>query len=167
MALETVPLGKVSNGQALVLFVPTIANPAAPTIAELTAGTVKKITYSATGDGYKHTRAITKVRANRFTLAQEIQYDGTVVDDVTITYAYTNTAGDVVRLALTKGVSGFLVERWAVDNSVAIAAAQIVHVIPITASESIPDAPVKDQELTRTLVCNVSGTVLMDVAVAA
>lgn len=167
MALETVPLGLPSDGQALILFVPAIANPAAPTAAELTAGTVKKLTYSATGDGYKHDVTINKVRANRFTLPQEIQYDGTIVDDLSITYAYTNTAGDVVRLALPTGTTGFIVERWAVANEVAVAAAQIVDVIPFRASIPLKDAPVRNQELTRTQVLNVTGTVMRDVAVAA
>ena len=167
MALETVPAGLPSDGQALILFVPAIANPAAPTVSELTAGTVKKLTYSATGDGYKHDVTINKVRANRFTLPQEIQYDGTIVDDITITYAYTNTAGDVVRLALPTGTTGFVVERWAVANETAVAAAQIVDVIPIRASIPLKDAPVRNQELTRTQVLNVTGTVFRDVTVAA
>ena len=167
MALETVPLGLPSDGQGLVLFVPAIANPAAPTVSELTAGTVKKLTYSITGDGYNHTVTINKIRANRLTLPQEIQYDGTIVDDLTITYAYTNTAGDVARLALPTGTTGFIVERWAVANEVAIAAAQIVDVIPIKASVPLKDAPVRNQELTRTQVLNVTGNVYRDITVAA
>jgi len=167
MPLETVPAGKVSDGNGLVLFVPTIANPAAPTVAELTAGTIKKITYSITGDGYAHGITVNTVTANRLTLAQALQYDGTVTDDLEITYAYTNTAGDVVRLALPQGTTGYIVERWAVANDVAIAAAQIVDVIPITASISRKNAPATNTELTRTQKLNVTGTVYRDVAVAA
>jgi len=167
MPLETVPAGKVSDGNALVLFVPTIANPAAPTVAELTAGTVKKITYSLTGDGYAHGVTVNTVTANRFTLAQAIQYDGTITDDLEITYAYTNTAGDVVRLALPQGTTGYIVERWAVANDVAIAAAQLVDVIPISASLQRKNPPAANTELTRSQKLNVTGTVYRDVAVAA
>lgn len=165
--LETVPAGVVSDGNGLVLFVPTIANPAAPTVAELTAGTVKKITYSITGDGYKHDTTVNTVVAERLTLAQAIQYDGTVTDDLEITFAYTNTVGDVVRLALPQGTTGFIVERWAVPNDTAIAAAQLVDVIPIKASIQRKNAPAKNQELTRSLKLNVTGPVQRDVAVAA
>jgi len=169
MPIEAVPAGQVSDGFGLVLFVPAagLADPAAPTVAELTAGTVKKLTYSITGDGYKHTTTINKVKTYRLTLKQEIQYDGTEVDDLTITYAYTNTAGDVIRTALPVNTTGWIVERWAIDNATAIAAAQIIDVIPIKASLPLKDAPVRDQELTRTQVLNVTGRVYRDILVVA
>jgi hypothetical protein len=166
MVLETVPAGVVSDGNGLVLFVPAIANTAAPTVAELTAGGVKKITYSITGDGgYTHGVTINTVTANRLTLVQTIQYDGTIADDLEIKFVYTNTAGDVVRLALPQGQAGFIVERWAVPNSQAIAAGDIVDVIPIKASLQRKDAPAANTELTRTQKLNVTGTVQRDVAV--
>lgn len=167
MVLETVPQGIVSDGNGLVLFVPTIANPAAPTVAELTAGTVKKLTYSITGDGYTHTVTIGTVTANRLTLKQVLQYDGTVTDELSIKYVYTNTAGDVVRLALPEGTTGFIVERWAVPNATNIAAAQLVDVLPISASIPLKDAPATNTELTRTQRLNVTGTVYRDVLVVA
>jgi hypothetical protein len=167
MPLETVPPGQVSDGHGLVLFVPTIADPSAPTVAELTAGTVKKITYSITGDGYAHATTVATVVANRLPLAQALQYDGTVTDDLEITYAYTNTAGDVVRLALPQGTTGFIVERWAYANELAIAAAQLVDVIPIKASLQRKNPPATNTELTRTQKLNVTGTVYRDVLVAA
>lgn len=167
MPLETVPAGTPSDGQGLVLFVPTITNPAAPTVAELTAGTVKKLTYSITGDGYAHSVTINAVTANRLTLKQTLQYDGTEVDELSITYVYTNTAGDVVRTALPQGTSGFIVERWAIPNETNIAVAQIVDVIPIKASVPVKNAPAANQELTRTQRLNVTGPVQRDVLVAA
>lgn len=169
MALEAVPAGQVSDGFGLVLFVPTagIANPAAPTVAELTAGTVKSFTYSITHDGFKHTTTINKVKTNRLTLKQEIQYDGTEVDDLALTYAYTNTNTDVIRVALPVNTTGWLVTRWGIDNATAIAAAQIIDVIPFKASLPLKDAPVKDSEITRTQVLNVTGKVWRDVLVVA
>jgi hypothetical protein len=168
MPLETVTPGMTAEGNGLVLFVPAIANPAGPTVAELTAGTVKAITYSITGDGYSHGITSTAVKANRYSLAQEIQYDGTVVDDLEITYVVSKTTGDVVRLALPQGTSGFIVERYGYPNSTAIAAAQILDaVIPIKAGLPRPNALVMNQEITRTQRLNVSGTVYRDVVVAA
>jgi hypothetical protein len=167
VTLEAVPAGQVSDGFGLVLFVPTIADTLNPTVAELTAAGVKKITYSVTGDGYKHDTTVNTVAANRLTLAQVIQYDGTITDDLEITFVYTNTAGDVVRLALPQGQAGYIVERWAVDNAVAIAAAQIVDVIPIKASIQRKNAPATNTELTRTQKLNVTGPVQRDVPVHA
>ncbi|MEF2979105.1 phage tail tube protein [Subtercola sp. YIM 133946] len=165
--IESVPAGTVSNGQALILFVPAIANIFAPTVAELTAVGVKRLTYGLTGDGYKHSVTIGKIRINRFTLPQEIQSMGTIVDDLTLTAPYTNTPSDTVRLALPKDQTGFIVERFAVANSVDIAAAQLVDVIPIKAGLATKDQPVKDQELTRTQDLYVTSSVARDVTVAA
>ena len=167
---EAVPTGVVSDGNGRVVFVKTLADPSKPKVTELsstTAGAVVPLTYSITGDGYSHSVTINKVTANRLTLPTQIQYDGTEVDDLSITYAYTNTEGDKVRLALPKGTTGYVVERWAIPNGTEWAAAQIVTVIQITASTSLPNAPVTNQELTRTQALNVSGKVWRDVAVVA
>lgn len=167
MSTEAVPAGTVADGNGLVLFVPTIAVPSAPTVAELTATGVKFLTYSIVGGGYTHTITVNKVKIDRFTLAQELQKDGIVTDELSIKYVYDNTADDVVRLALPTGQVGFIVERFAVPNGQAIAAADIVDVIPIKASIPAKDAPAANAELTRTQALNVTGIVQRDVAVAA
>jgi len=166
MPLESVPAGLVSDGNGLVLFVPTIANPAAPTAAELTAGTVKKLTYSITGDGYNHTVTVNTVTVNRLTLEQTLQYDGTITDELEITYVWgAPSTGDVARLALPKGTTGYIVERWNIPNATTVVATQIVDVIPITAGLQRKNAPTANAEITRTQKLNVTGTVYRDVAV--
>ena len=166
MTLETVPAGQVSDGFGVVIFVPAIANIAAPTALEINAVGSKHLTYSIEAGGYKHTISVNQVKINRLTLAQIIQQDGTVEDSLEITYAYNQTASDVARLALPVGTVGFIVERWAIGNGTAIAAADVVHVIPIKASVQKPDAPVANQELTITQALNVTGTVQRFVSVA-
>jgi hypothetical protein len=160
MALETVPAGVVSDGNGLVLFVPTIADPTAPTTTELTAGTVKKLTYSITGDGYKHDITVNTVTINRLTLKQVLQYDGTVTDDLEITYVWgLPTTGDIARLALPVGTTGYIVERWNVANGTAPAVGDIVDVIPIKAGLQRKNAPTANAENTITQKLNVTGTV--------
>ena len=167
MATEAVPTGTISDGNGLVLFVPAIADINNPTVAELTAVGVKKLTYSIDAGGYTHTITVNKVKVNRLTLKQELQYDGVVTDDVSIKYIYNNTVDDIVRLALPTGQTGFIVERWAVPNGQDIAAADIVDIIPIKASIPAKDAPAANAELTRTQALNVTGIVARDVAVVA
>lgn len=167
MATEAVPTGTISDGNGLVLFVPTIADINNPTVAELTATGVKKLTYSIDAGGYTHTITVNKVKVNRLTLKQELQYDGVVTDDLSIKYIYNNTVDDIVRLALPTGQVGFIVERWAVPNGQDIAAADIVDIIPIKASIPAKDAPAANAELTRTQALNVTGIVARDVAVVA
>lgn len=167
MSLEEVPAGTPSDGNGKVWFVPTIADPSKPKVTELNADTAVPLTYSITGDGYAHTVTINKITANRLTLPNQIQYDGTEVDDLSITYAYTNTESDIVRLALPKGTTGFIVERWAVANEVDPTVGQIVDVLPIQASTPLKNAPVTNQELTRTQALNITGKVYRDVALVA
>lgn len=167
MSLEDVPAGTPSDGNGKVWFVPTIADPSKPSVTELTGSSAIPLTYSITGDGYSHTVTINKITANRLTLPNQIQYDGTEVDDLAITYAYTNTESDVVRLALPKGTTGYIVERWAVANEVDPTAGQIVDVIPIQASTPLKNAPVTNQELTRTQALNITGKVYRDVLLVA
>jgi hypothetical protein len=163
MSLEDVPAGTPSDGNGKVWFVPTIADPSKPKVSELTAQTAIPLTYSITGDGYAHTVTINKITANRLTLKNQVQYDGTEVDDLAITYAYTNTEDDVVRLALPQGTRGYIVERWAVANEIDPTAGQIVDVIPIQASASLKNAPATNAELTRTQALNITGKVWRDV----
>lgn len=166
MAFEDVPAGTPSDGNFKVLFVPAIADIDSPTEAELTASGVIALTYSITGDGYTHTVTVNKITANRLTLPVPIQYDGTETHELSVTYAYTNKAGDVIRIGLPQGTKGYIVERWAVANEEAFETGQIVDVIPVTASKHIKNAPVMNQELTRTLALNISGRVASDVLVA-
>lgn len=167
MTNESVPAGTPSDGQFLVLFVPTLANPAAPTEAELNATGVVRLTYSITGDGYTHTVTINKITADRLTLPNQLQYDGTETDELSITFPYTNTDADIARLALTRGTKGFIVERPAVANELDPAAGQLVDVMPIQASLALKNAPVKNQELTRTQALNITGKVHRDVEIVA
>lgn len=166
MALESVPAGVVADGNGLVLFVTTIASTSAPTAAELTAGTVKKLTYSITGDGYKHDVTEAVVTVNRLTLAQVLQYAGTITDDLEITYVWgTASTGDIARLALPVGTTGYIVERWNVANGTAVAAGDKVNVIPITAGVQRINAPASNTENTMTQKLYVTGTVQRLVAV--
>lgn len=161
MALETVPTGVASDGNGLVLFVPTIADPAAPTVAELAAGT--PITYSLTGDGFNHTTTENRVTANRLTLKQQIQYAGTIADEVELSYANGSTA----ETTLEQGTTGYIVARWGVPNEDAVAAADVVTVIPGVAGVQRQNPPAVNTELSKSQLWLVSGTVQRDVAVVA
>lgn len=165
MALETAPPGVVSDGNVLVLFVPTIADPTAPTATELTAQTVVPLTYSGSGDGYKHDVTINDVTINRFTMKQSLTEEGTTDDKITYTYVYTNTVSDVALTALPEDTVGYIVERWAVPNAQVVAADDVVDVVPFKAGIPKKDAPTTNQELTRTQNLNVTGTVNRDVSV--
>tara|TARA_R110002020_G_scaffold48774_4_gene139034 strand:+ start:658 stop:1149 length:492 start_codon:yes stop_codon:yes gene_type:complete len=163
MALEATPAGSASDGRGLVLWVPTIANPAAPTVAELTAGTVVPITYSLTPDGFAHDTTENTISDGRYTLKQVLELPGTVTDTLELTYV----AGTPAQTALVEGTDGFIVHRIGVLNETAIAAAQKVDVIPVRAGIQRKVAPTANTLLSRMSKMFVTGTVRRDVAVAA
>lgn len=167
MAEETVAQGVVADGHGLVLFVPAIANPAAPTVTELSAVGVKKLTYSLTPDGFAHDTSVATVTSGRWTLAQALEYDGIITDTVEVTYVYTNTESDVARLTLTPGIEGFIVKRLAIENGEAIVADQIVTVLPIKASIQRDVPPTQNSELAKIQKLNITGKVQRDVKVVA
>lgn len=169
MPLETVQNGQAADGFGLVLFVPTIANPAAPTVAELSAGTVKKITYGLAPDGFDHQTSVATITTGRYTLQQALELDGVITDTVEIKYVYNRQTPTVVELALgTVGTTGYLVEMLGYANGTAIAAAQKINaVIPIRSSIARDVPPTANSELMKILKLNVTGTVYREIAVAA
>lgn len=167
MPTETVAPGKAADGQGLVLFVPTIADPSAPTAAELTAATVKKLTYSLVPDGFRHETTENVINSGRYTLKQILELPGTITDTLEVQYVYTNTDSDIARLALTPGVEGYIVHRLGYPNETAPAAEQVVDVIPITAGIQRKVPPTANTELQRMQKLHVRGEVQRDVEVAA
>jgi hypothetical protein len=163
MALENVPAGQSSDGRGLVLWVPAISNPAAPTVAELTGGTVVAITYSLTPDGFRHDTTENVISDGRYTLKQVLELPGTVTDTLELQYV----AGTPAQTALTEGTNGFIVHRLGVPNETTIAAAQKVDVIPVRAGVQRKVAPTANTLLSRQSKMFVTGTVYRDVAVAA
>lgn len=163
MALETVPAGQASDGRGLVLWVPAIANPAAPTAAELNAGTVKALTYSLVPDGFRHTTTENVISSGRYTLRQILELPGTVIDELEVQYV----TGSPAETTLTEGTTGFIVHRLGVPNETAPTAAQKVDVIPGRAGLQRKVAPTANTELQKVQKIFVAGTVQRDVAIAA
>src|SRR5690606_16430275 len=129
MSLSEVAPGEVSDGRSLVLWVPAIADPSKPTVTELTASGVVDLTYGLFGDGFDHQTDVTKFETTRYTLAQVLENEGTVKDSITVKYPYMGTEQDEVRLALTRGTRGFVVERLVVPNEEEVAADQLLSIV--------------------------------------
>lgn len=94
------------RGKSKVLFVPAVANPAAPTTVELAAGIdLSEQTAEISGWEFTGSRIPTPNLANNFT--PQITGEDTV-GDASITF-YDDDANDDVRTALAKGTQGFIV----------------------------------------------------------
>ncbi len=165
MPLEAVAAGTPADGNGLVLWVPAIENHAAPTVAELTAGTVKPLTYALAPDGFDHQTSVAIITSGRYTLAQALESEGVITDTVEVKYVYKNDQSDTASTTLAPGATGFIVKRLGVSNATAVTAAQKVTVIPVKAGVRRDVPPTANTELMKIQKLLVTGTVHRDVAV--
>lgn len=137
-----------ADGNFSVLIVPTIADPAAPTVTELTAAGVVDISCYLTSDGFTPSldeQVISDERLcdtqvyeqpGRFTRSLDVIY----IDNTNSPNADTqNTAKDT----LVPGSTHMLVTRRGVAFDAAYAADQVVNVLPIKCgqyNEQTPEA---------------------------
>ena len=158
MALEATPLSVASDGNLLVLFVPT-GNPLS--LANLTAGTTKPITYSLTPTGFNRATSQEMVQDDRLTLVQYLQNLGRVKETLDVTYVFGD-AGDVASAAMTPGTAGWIVVRYAVPNATALAVGQKVDAIPVKCGAQEKSAPTANGVFTKKQMLAITGAVQTD-----
>lgn len=167
MALEETPGSVATDGNLSLWFVPfgESTNPASKAI--LDGVTAKRITYSLTPDGFAHTIDEATIEDGRLTLRQALQAAGTVTDNLELSYVY-GADDDVARVALTEGVKGWIVARYAVPNETAVTiTTQSVDVLPIRAGVQRKSAPARNAVFTIMQKQFITGTVLRDQVVVA
>lgn len=169
MAMEDWQSGFAIDDRGIVLWVPVIAKTDAPTVAELTAAGVVRLTGGLTPDGFSHTPTVNKVTAGRYARKQTITYDGTVSDEVVVRYVYNRTTPTEVEEILgTPGVDGNIVHILGYPNDHTIAAGTKLNaVIPVTTSVSVDIPATANTEAFKETRPNVRGDVAREVAVAA
>lgn len=143
------PEGVDAQGNESVIFVPTLANPEAPTVAELTGATA--INLSCALRGFEPGADQASVPDIRLCSREQYESPGRVTPTIgDITYVYDPQAAgaddpeNIHYDTLKQGVSGYLVDRRGLDaRTVAVLAAQIVDVYPVTlgAQRRVPVDP--------------------------
>lgn len=160
--------GQVSDGHGLVLWVPAIEDPKNPKLSELTASGVVDLTYNLFGDGFEHKSEVTKNTSSRYTLAQELEFEGTEKDSITIKYPYKATDDDLVRTSLVRGTEGFVVERLGLPKATPLAADQLLSIVaPVRCGKQREIPRTKNTEIGKIQDLLPIGTVETDVKVAA
>jgi hypothetical protein len=151
MTFEDTPGSVDTDGTLLVLIVPEdgLADPRNPKLSELTATTVKRITYSLTPDGWAHTTNEDSGTDDRLTLPTSFESRGKVTDSLEVGYVY-GAEDDVADPLLVPGFRGFAVARYAVENSVDLAADQEVDVIPFEAGVKRRNPPAANAKWSKT-----------------
>lgn len=161
--------GFAVDDKGIVLWVPAIANVYEPTVTELTAAGVVRLTFGLTPDGFNHAPTVNKVTSGRYTSKQVITYDGTVSDDLTLRYVYNRTTPTEVEETIgTPGVDGNIVHILGYPNDHEIAVGTKLNaVIPVTTSISTDIPATANTEAFKEQKPNVRGEVAREVAVVA
>lgn len=135
------------DGQVRVAFVATIANIAAPTVAELNAGILLHDTMTADGlIGYEATTADVDTSALSSTFDTvsigRDSYSGTA-----LRLKKQTVGADTVRTTLSRGTTGFTVVRRGLPATTAWASTQQVEVYPIICGRRKEIVPAKNELL--------------------
>lgn len=130
------PEGVSSQGNESLIFVPTLANPAAPKVSELTGAGAINLSFAARGFEPQSEQA--SVPDVRLGSRQTFETPGRVnktLNDITYVYDPQGEEDDPDNVhydAMKRGVTGYLVDRRGLDaETVAVAAAQKVDVYPV------------------------------------
>jgi hypothetical protein len=165
MAAETVPLSVNSDGNLTIWWVPGLAsNPLSAAV--INAGTTKAITFSLTADGWDYKSEEAIVEDERLALKQALQDIGIVTDTLEIKYVFGD-AGDVARVALTEGASGWFVVRYAKANDTTAVVNDKVDALPVKLGRQRKSAPVKNGTFTIMQRAVFKGVPKLDQAVVA
>lgn len=155
MALETTPPSQASDGFLRIGFVPTGNN---LSVAILTGGTEKDLTYSFTPSGFNRQYTENSVDDPRLTNIQVLSQPGTFTEKITVQYVVTDlSAADIAYTALGGAgvgqVTGFLSVRYGVANAVAWTVGQKVDSITFRSGKPMRDPATANglQTMTQTL----------------
>lgn len=158
MPLEATPLSVAADGNLLVAFVPS-GNSLSKAV--LDAATTKKITYSLTPSGFNRSTTQDTISDERLTLSQLLEQAGRIKETLEVEYVFGD-AGDVAKVALAEGVTGFIVARYAIPNATDWTVGQKVDSIPIKCGVQAKGAPTANGVFTITQKLFVTGAVIRD-----
>lgn len=132
------------DGMMRVVWAPTIANIAAPTVAELTAGV--DLTPRLLPDGLNTPVDTGEVDTSKMSsTANSARVGRRNFSGLSVKYVRGTEDGDTeVEEALVYGATGYLVVRRDIAYATAIAASQRVEVYPSQCKEPNPDSPGPD-----------------------
>lgn len=127
----------LADGNVKVTYVPVIANKAAPTVAELTAGT--DLQCLITSDGLQVSVNEDVISIPKLCETTNSEAPGRATFQVTLTLVRkTVVAEDDAWTTLLRNTAGFLVMRYGLAHDTAYAASQEVQVFPGKAGERRP-----------------------------
>lgn len=133
----TQPASVVNDGNHLLLWVPTLADPAEPTVPELTDPAVLDVTCYLTDNGWAPSMSEERVPDNRICTTQNYSKPGRVGFAPTIVFVSNpeEPTDDEARTTLEPLTEGYFVWRPLVPYEQAVAAGDLVNVYPVELGE--------------------------------
>ena len=157
-----------ADGNVKVAWVPSLAVPASPSVAELIAGSVVDLSCYLTDDGFTPSTDEQTITDNRLCSRQTFEQPGRFQDGLQIKYVRGQTVPeDLAFTTLIRGTQGFYVVRWGIAYETAFLAAQKVDVYPSTCGVQMKQPPEANTPLRVQQKLFVTGTVQRDVLIAA
>jgi hypothetical protein len=144
-----IPAAVPSMGTRRALFLPTVANILAITVAEATAG--DNISCYLTRTGWQPTKDQATIVDPRYCSAQDFEVPGAKSRQLMLTYTFNlnSPTDDEARLALVEGVTGVLVHFIQMDEDAdTFAASDWYEAVPVRMGEQ-NILPVEDNALDR------------------
>jgi hypothetical protein len=131
------------DGMIKVSFVPTIANVAGPTVAELNAGTA--LEGRLTADGLSISSDTASIDTSKLNSTANSETIGRDSYSLSVTYVRgDDSAATSVQAALVRGAAGYLVVRRDKLSTVAWAAGDKAEVYPVICKRPNPATPGPD-----------------------
>lgn len=130
--MPSIPSSPV-DGNVRVAFVPALADPAAPTVAELTAVGAFDVSCYLTGDGWADGGDQATIADDRLCDRESYTRPGRKSNTLTIRYVHNpdDLTNDRARVQLPEGTRGYFVRRNGPAYEQALAAGDLVEVWPV------------------------------------
>jgi hypothetical protein len=171
MSDAVLPTSIPADGSLLVLWVPTLADPAEPTLAELTAPTVIDLTCYLTADGWAPATDEQVSTDSRLCSRQDYERAGRFTDSLEITYVYQGqepaAADNKAQSVLRHKELGYVYARYGMDFELPLALGDIGDVIPAECGIQRKQPPVANERLKIMQKIFVRGATRRDTVVVA
>lgn len=165
------PVSVLADGNVKVVWVPTIADTANPTVAEVTAGAAVDLSCYLTADGFTSGADEAVITDDRLCSTQTYEKPGRYTDTLTLRYVYRaqDAAGTDNKAfhTLAHLGTGYIVVRWGQDFEDALVATDVVDVYPVQHGIQVKDAPEANGVLTITQRMFITNAVQRNVPVDA
>lgn len=148
----TQPASVMSDGMVLVLWVPTLGDPAQPGLSELTAPSVLDLSCYLTDQGWDPQITEANAADPRLCSKEDFAQPGRRSTQIPLIYVTNpdDPTNDEAALTLIELSTGFLVERRGIDAETALAVGDLVSVFPNKLGVQVEAKPTANTPLTIT-----------------